>query len=123
MEEKKVLKSVYDVLKENSEAIGANDVAVEGRGIVGEGKSFSRKNMAYCSNCGDLVPFTVQDEIVEEEFRGIKNKEITIKFPFRIGRCKECGHEVATDNDYNFRRTDAKWKAYREQENENERKD
>ena len=46
----------------------------------------------------------------------VRNKEIMIKFPFRVGRCNECGHEVATDNEYNFRRSDAKWKAYREQE-------
>jgi len=69
---------------------------------------------AYCSECEDLVKFTVQDEIIEEVFRGVKNQEIMIKFPFQVGRCKECGHEVATDNDYNFRRTEAKWKAYRE---------
>lgn len=54
--------------------------------------------------------------MLEEEFKGVMNKEIMIKFPFRVGRCNECGHEVATDNEYNFRRSDAKWKAYREQE-------
>ena len=69
---------------------------------------------AYCPKCEDLVKFTVQDEIIEEVFKGVKGKEIMVKFPFRVGRCKDCGHEVATDNDYNFRRTEAKWKAYRE---------
>lgn len=69
---------------------------------------------AYCSKCEDLVKFTVQDEIIEEVFRGVKDKEVMVKFPFRVGRCKECGHEVSTDLGYNSRRADAKWKAYRE---------
>lgn len=69
---------------------------------------------AYCQECGKLVKFIVQDEIVEEEFRGVMNQEIMVKFPFRVGRCKECGHEVATDNEYNFRRSEIKWAAYRE---------
>ena len=34
-------------------------------GLVGEGKSFLSQNMTYCPNCGDLVHFTVQDEVLE----------------------------------------------------------
>lgn len=115
MKEKKLPKSVCDDFQERSEAIGSKGVVVK-VGLVGEGKSFLSQNITYCPNCGDLVHFTVQDEVLEEEFKGVMNKEIMIKFPFRVGRCNECGHEVATDNEYNFRRSDAKWKAYREQE-------
>lgn len=39
---------------------------------------------AYCPKCEDLVKFTVQDEIIEEVFRGVKDQEIMIKFPFRV---------------------------------------
>ena len=59
-------KSVYDDFQERSEAIGSKGVVVKA-GLVGEGKSFLSQNMTYCPNCGDLVHFTVQDEVLEEE--------------------------------------------------------
>ena len=59
-----------------------------------------KMNLAYCNECEDLVEFTEQEEIVEEYYRG----EL-VRFRFKVGRCKECGHEVATDIDYNTRRS------------------
>lgn len=70
------------------------------------------KNMAYCSSCGDLVEFTVQNEIIEKEFHGVMGQNPIIKFPFRTGRCMECRCEVAIDNEYNYRRAKAAWIAY-----------
>lgn len=75
MKEKKMSKSVYDDFQERSEAIGSKGVVVKA-GLVGEGKSFLSQNMTYCPNCGDLVHFTVQDEVLEEEFKGVMNKEM-----------------------------------------------
>lgn len=69
MKEKETPKSLYDYLEERGEAIGTNDAIVIS-GTVGEGKSLSSQNMAYCSNCEDLVHFTEQDEVLEEEFKG-----------------------------------------------------
>lgn len=66
-------------------------------------------DMAYCTSCEDLVDFSVQDEIIEENFRGKQ-----IRYSFRIGRCKCCGNEVPTDLGYNARKADTKWRAYTE---------
>ena len=66
-----------------------------------------KMNLAYCNECEDLVEFTEQEEIVEEYYRG----EL-VRFRFKVGRCKECGHEVATDIDYNTRRSEEKIEAY-----------
>ena len=63
-------------------------------------------DMAYCANCEDLVDFSVQDEIIEENFRGKQ-----IRYPFQTGRCKCCRNEVPTDLVYNDRKANAKWKA------------
>ena len=57
---------------------------------------------AYCQECGKLVDYSICDEVVEENFHGT-----IVHFSFKVGRCKECGTEVATDNGYNFRRGDA----------------
>ena len=65
-------------------------------------------DLAYCNDCDDLVPFTISDEIVEEEFHSAN-----IKYSFSVGKCLICGSEVSTDLDYNYRKSDAKWKAFR----------
>ena len=66
------------------------------------------KNLAYCSECEDLVEFTEKEEVIEETYKGE-----SVKFIFKVGRCKECGHEVATDLDYNTRRSLEKIEAYK----------
>lgn len=63
-------------------------------------------NLAYCNECEDLVEFDIVEENISEVFKG---KEI--EYIFNIGRCKCCGSEVATDIDYNCRKSDAKFKA------------
>ena len=65
---------------------------------------------AYCQECGRFVGYSIRDEVVEENFHGT-----VVRFPFKVGRCKECGAEIATDNGYNFRRGDAAWEAYKKQ--------
>lgn len=64
--------------------------------------------IAYCNTCENLIDFTISDETIEEDFKGKR-----IVYPFIVGRCKLCGSEVATDIDYNFRKSNAKWKAYK----------
>lgn len=66
------------------------------------------KNLAYCSECEDLVEFTEKEEVIEETYKGE-----SVKFIFKVGRCKECGHEVAIDLDYNTRRSLEKIEAYK----------
>lgn len=68
----------------------------------------TKMKLAYCSECEDLVEFTEQEEIIEETYKGEP-----VRFSFRTGRCKECGHEVAADIDYNSRRSEEKIKAYK----------
>ena len=75
--------------------------------------------LGYCNECEDLVEFDVFDEIVNEKFKGK-----LISYKFRIGRCKNCHSEVATDIDYNYRKSLAKIEAYKKnkcQESSNER--
>lgn len=60
--------------------------------IKGRDKIYPIADMAYCANCEDLVDFSVQDEIIEENFRGKQ-----IRYPFQTGRCKCCRNEVPTD--------------------------
>lgn len=72
MKEKKLPKSVCDDFQERSEAIGSKGVVVK-VGLVGEGKSFLSQNMTYCPNCGDLVHFTVQDEVKHIENKNRNN--------------------------------------------------
>lgn len=66
------------------------------------------RNFAYCNECEDLVEFIEREEIVEEKYKG----EL-VRFRFKIGRCKDCGHEVATDIGYNSRKSEAKIEAYK----------
>lgn len=64
--------------------------------------------LAYCNECEDLVEFSIQNETVEEEFKGIQ-----IRYQFPIGRCNCCNCEVATDIDYNARKSGVKIEAYK----------
>ena len=63
---------------------------------------------AYCNNCEDIVEFVVKEEVLLEEYKGVE-----INYRFNVGRCKCCNCEVATDTDYNYRKTDAKIEAYK----------
>ena len=68
----------------------------------------NKMNLAYCNNCEDLVEFHVENEFIEESFKGEK-----IAYNFKVGRCNCCNAEVATDIDYNTRRSNAKNEAYK----------
>ncbi len=63
---------------------------------------------AYCNECEDLVEFCVFDETITEQYKGEE-----VEFRFKVGRCKCCGCEVATDIDYNSRRSQEKIEAYK----------
>lgn len=65
---------------------------------------------AYCNECEDLVEFDVVEKTIVEDYNG----EL-VKFKFHTGRCRNCGSEVATDVDYNARRSNVKIKAYKRQ--------
>ena len=64
--------------------------------------------LAYCNACEDLVEYDEYDELIDEEFKGEK-----INYKFRVGRCKCCNCEVATDIDYNSRKSKVKIEAYK----------
>lgn len=64
---------------------------------------------AYCNECEDLVEFDVIERKITEQYKGEM-----VEFKFDTGRCKCCGSEVATDIDYNTRRSNAKIKAYKQ---------
>lgn len=68
----------------------------------------NNQKFAYCNECEDLVEFEVFEEMLAEEYKGEE-----VQFRFRIGRCKCCGCEVATDIDYNTRKSEAKIEAYK----------
>lgn len=63
---------------------------------------------AYCNECEDLVEYKIVNEIVEEIYKGKK-----IQYNFNVGRCKCCNCEVATDIDYNSRKSKARIEAYK----------
>ena len=65
---------------------------------------------AYCNKCEDAVEFNIISEFVVEEYKGVK-----IRYPFPVGHCICCGAEVATDIDYNSRKSEAKIRAYKKQ--------
>lgn len=67
-----------------------------------------QQKFAYCNECEELVNFDVCEKIITEQYKGEE-----VKFSFNVGRCKCCGNEVATDLEYNFRRSEAKLKAYK----------
>ena len=72
------------------------------------GGIMDKKNLAYCNECEDLVEFEIRDEVIEEQYKG----EI-VRFKFRVGHCRECDCEVATDIDYNARKSKKKIEAYK----------
>lgn len=76
------------------------------KGVNNMGKEL---RLAYCNECEDLVEFVVCNEIVNEEYKGVK-----IKYEFGLGKCIYCGSEVATDVDYNSRKSKAKLEAYKQ---------
>ena len=67
-------------------------------------------SLAYCNNCDELVEYSIREETIEEEFKGE-----CIKYNFKVGRCRCCNTEVATDIDYNVRKSNAKLEAYKTQ--------
>ena len=73
------------------------------------GEIMNKINLAYCNECEDLVEFAEKEEVIEERYKG----EL-VRFKFKVGRCKECGHEVATDIEYNSRRSEEIIKAYKQ---------
>lgn len=66
------------------------------------------QEFAYCNECEDLVNYGIYEERVTEQYKGEE-----VEFSFRIGRCDCCGSEVATDIEYNSRKSEAKIKAYK----------
>ena len=64
--------------------------------------------LAYCNECEDLVRYDIEEEVITEKFKGQ-----IIKYKFKVGKCKECGCEVATDIGYNSRKSKAKLEAYK----------
>lgn len=64
---------------------------------------------AYCNECEDLVEYNIFDEMITEQYKGEE-----VEFRFKVGRCKCCGCEVATDIDYNSRKSEVKIEAYKE---------
>ena len=67
---------------------------------------------AYCNECEDLVEYAIYDEEITEQYKGED-----IEFGFKVGRCKCCGCEVATDIDYNSRKSEEKIRAYKKERN------
>jgi len=67
-----------------------------------------RQEFAYCNECEELVNYDVCEKVITEQYKGEE-----VKFKFNVGICKCCGNEVATDIEYNARRSEAKIKAYK----------
>lgn len=67
------------------------------------------ERLAYCNECEDLVEFEIVDTEIVEEYKGEE-----IQFRFEKGCCKYCKCEVATDIDYNSRKSKAKIQAYKQ---------
>lgn len=67
-----------------------------------------KPKFAYCNNCEDLVEYDISDEEITEQYKGVE-----VQFRFKVGRCKCCGEEVATDIDYNSRKSEKKISAYK----------
>lgn len=67
----------------------------------------NENKLGYCNECGDLVEFYIEHRKVKEEFYGEQ-----IEYEFDFGVCKECGTEVATNIDYNSRKSIAKVLAF-----------
>lgn len=73
------------------------------------GKNMNKLKLASCEECDDLVAYDIYDKIITEIYKGEQ-----INYRFKVGRCKQCGAEVATDNDYNFRKSREKIEAYKQ---------
>lgn len=72
------------------------------------GGYMKRLKYAYCNECEDLVEFDTIEKEITETYKGE-----AVSFRFKIGCCKSCGSEVATDQQYNERRSEAKIEAYK----------
>lgn len=68
----------------------------------------TEEEFAYCNECEELVNYEICEDVITEQYKGEE-----VKFKFGVGRCKCCGNEVATDIEYNYRRSEAKIKAYK----------
>lgn len=68
----------------------------------------NKLNMAYCSECEDLVEFEIHDETVNEIYKDVK-----IQYTFPVARCRQCNSEVAASIDYNYEKSEARIKAYK----------
>ncbi len=68
----------------------------------------NNERLAYCNECEDLVEFEIVEKKIVEEYKGEN-----VEFIFRVGCCKCCRSEVATDIDYNSRKSATKIKAYK----------
>ncbi len=68
-----------------------------------------RQELAYCNECEELVKYDICESVITEQYKGQN-----LQFKFDIGKCKCCGKEVATDIEYNVRRSEAKLKAYKD---------
>lgn len=73
-----------------------------------ESKHVEQQRTTYCNECEDLVVYDITDETITEKFKGEE-----IQFKFKTGRCKCCGNEVATDIEYNYRKSEERLKAYK----------
>ena len=72
------------------------------------GENMNSQRLAYCNECEDLVEFDIFEERITEKYKGEE-----IEYQFKVGRCKCCNCEVATDIDYNSRKSEAKIEAYK----------
>lgn len=72
------------------------------------GDTMEPLTLAYCNECEDLVDFVICEELINDVYKGE-----TVKYKFKVGRCKCCNSEVATDIDYNSRKSKTKIEAYK----------
>ena len=68
----------------------------------------NRLNVAYCSECADLVEFSLHAERIIEDYKGVK-----INYDFNVARCKYCHNEVAASLDYNYDKSLSRIKAFK----------
>ncbi len=72
------------------------------------GERMNKLELAYCNECEDLVEYDISEEEITEQYKGE-----TISYYFEIGKCKCCSSEVATDIEYNSRKSEKKISAYK----------
>lgn len=80
----------------------------EEENVKKKGENMNDKKYSYCNDCEDLVEYDIYEEMITEQYKGEE-----IEFKFKIGRCKDCGSEVATDIQYNTRKSLQKIEAYK----------